>query len=185
MSTTHTAKNDVKISKFLSLVLRHEPEAIGLHLDTEGWADIGELINKAAKNGRELTREDILRVVAESDKKRFGLSEDGLRIRAVQGHSTKAVDIDFVPKAPPDLLFHGTAKRFLESIRVQGLAPGDRQYVHLSADAETATAVGTRHGKPIVLTVRAGAMADAGVLFYLSENGVWLTREVPPQYLEE
>lgn len=179
------SKADVELSKFLSYVLRHAPESIGLRLDAQGWADLDELIARAAEHGRRISRERILSVAASSDKKRFGLSQDGRRIRAVQGHSTSEVDISFTPRTPPDTLFHGTAQRFVESIRNKGLVPGQRQYVHLSPDYQTAVAVGGRHGKPVVLTVQAGAMAGDGFLFYLSENGVWLTKEVPARYLEE
>lgn len=183
MSKTHTATNDVETSRFLSFVLRHKPEAIGLRLSGEGWADIDELILRAASAGTNLTREQVLRVVAESDKKRFAASDDGSSIRARQGHSTKQVNIGFTPETPPDTLFHGTARRFLPSILEKGLLPGERHHVHLSTTLATAVAVGARHGKPAVLTVDAAAMSRDGALFYLSENGVWLTKAVPAQYL--
>jgi putative RNA 2'-phosphotransferase len=149
------SKLHTETSKFLSFVLRHEPQAIGLTLDTEGWADIAALIDKASASGHQLNLDLIGAVVAGSDKKRFSLSDDGKRIRAAQGHSTQQVAIDYVEKTPPEFLYHGTATRFLEPINQQGLLPGSRQHVHLSGDAETATAVGQRHGKPVVLTIKA------------------------------
>ena len=169
-------------SKFLSYVLRHEPQAIGLQLDAQGWASIEDLVTLTQGREVPLSRELIEAVVATNDKQRFSISPDGLRIRANQGHSL-AVDLGLQPVRPPETLFHGTATRFLESIRSAGLAPQSRQHVHLSPDAETATRVGQRHGKPVVLQVRAAALFDAGTPFYLSENGVWLTPAVPLDYL--
>jgi putative RNA 2'-phosphotransferase len=147
----------VKLSKFLSLVLRHNPETIGLGLDAQGWAKIDELIKKAGAAGRKFRREDLLHVVATNDKRRFSLSEDGLRIRAAQGHSI-AVDLGLPPREPPQVLYHGTATRFLDAIWSEGLKPQARQQVHLSTDAATALRVGQRHGKPIVLLIDAHAM---------------------------
>jgi putative RNA 2'-phosphotransferase len=170
-------------SKFLSYVLRHAPEAIGLTLDREGWADVGELIAGAARDGRTLDVDLIRAVVDGSAKKRFALSEGGLRIRAVQGHSTETVAITREATAPPDILFHGTATRFLDSILAEGLKPGSRHQVHLSADETTAVAVGQRHGKPVVLKVDARAMHQQGHGFYQAENGVWLADAVPPAFL--
>lgn len=172
----------VRVSKFLSLVLRHKPEVIGLTLDGNGWANVDELIRLANDHGTRLTRPLLERVVAENDKKRFSLSEDGQQIRASQGHSID-VDLALPPAVPPDLLYHGTAVRFVDSIRATGLHSGSRQHVHLSLDVTTATKVGQRHGKPIVLTVRAGEMAAAGHTFFLSANGVWLTDHVPLQFI--
>lgn len=170
-------------SKFLSLVLRHEPEAIGLTLDTEGWARIDDLIACAAQRGKRIDRSTIDTIVVENDKKRFAISPDGASIRAVQGHSTTSIAITHVERVPPDVLFHGTATRFLDAILAQGLIPGSRHHVHLSATRETATAVGQRHGKPVVLAVNAKAMHDAGVVFYQADNGVWLTDHVPATFL--
>lgn len=172
-----------EVSKFLSYVLRHQPDAIGITLDREGWADIAALVTAAAKNGKQLDQDLIQTVVATSDKKRFAISEDGLRIRAVQGHSTESVDISYVVKAPPEFLYHGTATRFLESIRKEGLRPGSRQYVHLSQDPQIATAVGRRYGKPVVLKIKALLMHEQGFKFYQAENGVWLTSSVPSGFL--
>lgn len=175
----------VEASKFLSYVLRHEPHAIGLTLDSEGWASIESLMDGASQQGHTLSRELIEQVVATSDKKRFELSADGRRIRAVQGHSTRSVSRTFEPKRPPDTLFHGTASRFVDSIRREGLNPGSRHYVHLSSDPQTAQAVGQRYGSPVVLVVDAGRMHAQGHVFHQAENGVWLTDAVPPQFLRE
>jgi putative RNA 2'-phosphotransferase len=170
-------------SKFLSLVLRHKPDAIGLKLDAEGWADLDQLLELANAKGTALTHDVVLEIVATSDKKRFALSPDGKRIRANQGHSV-AVDLNLIPKEPPAILFHGTATRFAQSIREKGLMPGARQHVHLSLAATTAAEVGSRHGKPLVLVVRASDMHRDGFKFFLSDNGVWLTASVPTRYLE-
>ncbi|WP_338802882.1 RNA 2'-phosphotransferase [Pseudomonas sp. RSB 5.4] len=170
-------------SKFLSFVLRHEPQAVGLTLDSEGWANIDALISGAMGDGRKLDRELIEAVVTSSDKKRFSISEDGQLIRAVQGHSTKSVDLQFEQKQPPQMLYHGTATRFLESIKEQGLIPGSRHHVHLSQDIDTATAVGQRYGTVVILKVAARQMEEQGLKFYQAENGVWLTEQVPARFL--
>lgn len=172
----------VETSKFLSLVLRHRPERIGLRLSDDGWAKVSELLHLMTAAGHPLTRETLLRVVAENDKQRFAMSEDGARIRASQGHSVE-VDLAFSPTDPPELLYHGTAERFVESILEHGLLRGSRNHVHLSLDVETATRVGRRHGKPSVLTIAAATMQRDGHRFFLSENGVWLTEHVPREYL--
>ncbi|HBL29274.1 MAG TPA: RNA 2'-phosphotransferase [Acidobacteria bacterium] len=173
----------VRLSKFLSLVLRHEPQRIGLSLDPQGWVAVDELLAAAAQAGTPLTREELERVVVTNDKKRFAFSPDGSRIRASQGHSVE-VELGLPPTVPPERLFHGTATRFVDSIRAEGLRAQSRQHVHLSPDEETAVKVGQRHGKPVVLAVRAAAMHGARHAFYLSDNGVWLTAAVPPGYLE-
>jgi putative RNA 2'-phosphotransferase len=178
-------KQHTETSKFLSYVLRHEPQAIGLTLDREGWADIAALIAGAKESGRELDEALIREIVESNDKKRFALSTDGLRIRAVQGHSTDSVAIAYKAKEPPQVLYHGTATRFLESILREGLKPGERQYVHLSENVQTATTVGQRYGQPIVLEVEALQMHQKGHQFFQAENGVWLTAHVPPQYLRQ
>ena len=172
----------VGTSKFLSLVLRHAPERIGLVLDEQGWASVEELIRLATLHGRPLSRPLLERVVAGNDKRRFAFDADGERIRANQGHSV-AVDLGLPVVSPPELLYHGTASRFLASIRKSGLHPANRRHVHLSADDVTATAVGRRHGEPVVLVVRAGAMEAAGHEFFLSANGVWLTDRVPVAFI--
>ena len=177
------ADDVVKASKFLSLVLRHKPEEIGLTLDVNGWADVDELIRLVNRHGRKLNRSLLEQVVADNDKKRFAFSDDGTRIRASQGHSVE-VDLALPPTDPPELLYHGTASRFVESIRAEGLHSAGRQHVHLSVDEVTATKVGQRHGKPVILVVRTGQMAAAGHRFYLSANGVWLTERVPVEFIE-
>jgi putative RNA 2'-phosphotransferase len=174
--------NNTSASKFLSLILRHKPEEIGLSLDPNGWASIEELIALAAARGTQLSRTQIETIVAESDKQRFAISADGTRIRANQGHSVE-IALGLAPQTPPEQLFHGTATRFLDSIRGSGLHSASRQHVHLSSDRGIAEKVGSRHGKPVILLVESGQMARDGYLFYLSENGVWLTDSVPAKYL--
>jgi len=171
-----------KASKFLSLVLRHRPVKIGLALDGQGWADIGELIDRARASGMELTRELIAEIVATSDKQRFAIDATEERIRANQGHSI-AVDLKLEPRKPPAILFHGTAEKSLGAIQVEGLKRGRRQHVHLSPDEATAIKVGRRHGRPVVLRIAAARMADAGHAFFLSTNGVWLTDCVPSEFI--
>lgn len=173
----------ISTSKFLSLILRHKPEEIGLVLDAQGWADIDELIHLANLRGKSLTRSGVEELVATNEKRRFAISADGARIRASQGHSV-SVDLGLQPQTPPERLFHGTATRHLPSIRRHGLHSGSRSHVHLSKDEATATNVGARHGKPAVLTVQSGAMCRDGFLLFLSENGVWLTERVPTRYIE-
>jgi len=172
-------------SKFIAYVLRHAPESIGLRLDAEGWTDIDALVAGTVASGRRLTRPDVVGAVASGAKKRYELSGDGLRIRALQGHSTPQVSRSFDAVEPPAELFHGTATRFLDAIRVQGLQSGSRQHVHLSADSATAVQVGQRHGRAHVLIVAAGRMHALGHAFHLAENGVWLTEAVPPEFLSE
>ncbi|KVC57733.1 RNA 2'-phosphotransferase [Burkholderia stagnalis] len=180
----HTHKKTLDdTSKYLSYLLRHEPQAIGLQLDPEGWADIDALVAGAARHGRQLDRATIEAVVATNDKKRFALSDDGRRIRAVQGHSTPAVQRQYPERQPPDVLYHGTATRFLESIHAQGLKAGTRHHVHLSQDMSTAISVGKRYGKPVVLAIRARHMHERGFRFFMAENGVWLTDAVPAEFL--
>lgn len=173
-----------KISKFLSFVLRHKPEAIGLQLDPQGWVDIDELISKAHQSGEMVTldRGLIETTVESNDKKRFVISDDGKSIRASQGHSVN-VDLQLTPKQPPNVLYHGTASRFLDSIMAEGLKPRQRQYVHLSGDTETAVQVGQRYGKPIVLKIDSGSMSEQDYVFFLSDNNVWLTKHVPEQFI--
>ncbi|MEM8715566.1 MAG: RNA 2'-phosphotransferase [Cyanobacteria bacterium P01_A01_bin.3] len=172
----------VSTSKLLSLVLRHCPEAIGLTLDEQGWANVDDLLEKARERNQPITRELLLEVVQQNDKQRFALSKDGTRIRANQGHSV-SVNLGLEPREPPAVLYHGTATRFLESIFAQGLRPQNRHHVHLSSDRSTALRVGQRHGQPVILDVDAAAMRRDGQLFYCSENGVWLCDRVPPRFL--
>ena len=175
--------NIVRTSKFLSLVLRHKPEEIGLMLDEQGWAVVEDLLRLANQSGRRLTPELLQQVVRENDKQRFAFSPDGLRIRASQGHSVE-IDLALEPSEPPEFLYHGTASHSVESIRRDGLDKRNRQHVHLSLDAATATKVGQRHGRPVILVVRARQMREAGHQFFLSANGVWLTDHVPVAFLE-
>lgn len=173
----------VRLSKFLSLVLRHRPERIGLTLDAGGWANVDELLRRARASDEPMTRARLERVVRENDKQRFAFSADGTRIRARQGHSID-VDLGLTPVVPPDVLYHGTARRNLASIRTEGLLRRRRHRVHLSPNAATARRVGQRHGPPVVLVVAATTMHADGHVFYRTDNGVWLTEAVPPAYLE-
>lgn len=169
-------------SKFLSYVLRHRPNSIGITLDDNGWVDVDVLLAAAQRHGKNISRALLEEVVATNDKKRFAFSEDGKRIRASQGHSV-SVDLDLKPVAPPELLYHGTIERFLDSIRTQGLVRGSRHHVHLSPDEATARKVGSRRGKPVILIVEAARMHAAGHQFFCSANNVWLTEKVPPEFL--
>ncbi|MDY0168476.1 MAG: RNA 2'-phosphotransferase [Thermoguttaceae bacterium] len=175
-------KEQVTTSKFLSLVLRHRPETIGVTLDDEGWIDVDRLLAACSRHGKAISREELDEIVRTNDKRRFAFSTDGLRIRANQGHSIE-VDLGLVPIEPPELLFHGTVARFLPSIRREGLVRGKRHHVHLSPDAKTAHRVGGRRGRPVVLVIEAGRMSGDGYPFYRSENNVWLTESVPPGYV--
>jgi putative RNA 2'-phosphotransferase len=175
----------VHTSKFLSLVLRHDPASVGLTLDDAGWVAVDDLLAAAARAGVALDRPLLERVVRENDKQRFALSPDGARIRANQGHSVP-VELGLTPTEPPETLYHGTAARNVEAILREGLRPGSRTHVHLSADEKTATTVGKRHGgETVVLRVSAGAMHRAGHELYLSENGVWLAKTVPAEFISE
>ncbi len=175
-------KKLTQTSKFLSLILRHKPEILGIKLDDNGWADLDEIIKKSTNNGQVLDMELIQEVVEENDKKRFIISADGKKIRANQGHSIE-VDLGLEKKIPPDILYHGTATRFLDSIMGIGLKPGNRQHVHLSGDVETAINVGQRHGKSVILEVDCKKMVSRGRTFFLSANGVWLTDFVNAEFL--
>ena len=172
----------VRVSKFLSRVLRHQPERIGIELDGGGWVAITDLLAACRAHNFPVTREELEVVVRENDKRRFALSEDGTRIRASQGHSVR-VELGYAPHAPPTVLYHGTASHLLASIREHGLVRGRRHHVHLSADAGTAAKVGARRGKPLVIEVESGRMHADGYEFYVSDNGVWLTEQVPAKYL--
>lgn len=173
-------RRTVKVSKYLSKHLRHQPERIGIALDPNGWVEIDVLLRAAAAHRFPITRAELDHVVATNDKRRFAV--EGGRIRASQGH-TVAVDLGLPPAEPPAYLYHGTVARNLDAIRAEGLRPMDRQHVHLSPDRETATRVGARRGRPVILSVDAGAMHRAGHVFHVSANGVWLTDCVPPEYL--
>lgn len=174
---------DKQTAKCLALVLRHKPEAAGITLDEHGWADVDALL-EGMQRKYPIDRAALERIVAEDEKQRYSFNEDHTLIRANQGHSAP-VDVELEQLTPPDALYHGTGEKYVASIREQGLLPKSRLYVHLSADAETALAVGKRHGRPHVFVVDATAMARDGFAFYRSQNGVWLTKHVPPEFLDE
>jgi putative RNA 2'-phosphotransferase len=177
-------KTTKTISKFLSYVLRHHPELVNIQPDENGWVNIDELIEKSAWKDMMFSRLELEEVVATNDKKRFAISEDGSSIRASQGHSI-TVELGLPPTCPPDQLFHGTVHESLLCILAEGLIKGQRRHVHLSTDRDTAFKVGTRRGKSVILIVESGRMYKDGYLFYLSDNGVWLTDHVPAVYLKQ
>ncbi len=177
-------KKEENLGRFISMVLRHKPESIGITLDEHGWADVEALIKAMNAHGKYINKVMLEKIVAENDKKRYSFDENHSKIRANQGHSI-AVNLELEKKIPPEILYHGTATHFLESIQKSGLLKMGRQYVHLSKDVQTATKVGQRHGKVIVLKVDTKKMIQDGYDFYLSKNGVWLCDTVPPQYLLE
>ncbi len=179
MKTTNTY---VKLSKFLSLILRHKPETIGIQLDKNGWTDVQILLQKIQQSGKSIDLKTLQAVVANNDKKRFAFNINGSRIRANQGHSLK-IELGYTPQTPPDILYHGTIERFLESIFQTGLDKRKRHHVHLSAEVATANMVGKRRGNPVILEINAQEMQEEGFLFYLSKNGVWLTEKVPVKYM--
>lgn len=176
-----TNKELKKISKYFSFVLRHQPDSIGLELNEQGWASIEDLIDKTVYF--DLTREIIEVVVETNDKQRFCISNDGLYIRANQGHSIE-VDLDLTPLVPPETLIHGTAEKSLDGIRKEGLKKMQRHHVHLTESKAVARSVGGRYGKPVLLSIDANAMHEAGFLFYKSANSVWLVDNVPAEYIE-
>ena len=177
-------KNQLKrVSKRMSYVLRHQPSSIGIKLDEQGWIDVEELLEAFAKNGVSISRSLLETVVENNDKKRFSFSDDGSKIRANQGHSVN-FDLGLASKEPLEFLYHGTAVHNTDSIKETGIQKRNRHHVHLSPDEKTAHQVGSRHGKPIILVIHAKAMFDAGFEFFESENGVWLTDEVPLKYIE-
>lgn len=172
----------VRVSKYLSKHLRHQPDRIGLTPDSAGWVDVDELLRATGRHGFPITRDELEHVVAVNDKKRFSFDDSGRRIRANQGHSIP-VDLELPVTPPPPLLYHGTVARSLPEIRREGLKPMRRHAVHLSPDVETATRVGARRGRPIILTIDAQSMAAEGHEFRVSDNGVWLVDEVPPRFI--
>jgi putative RNA 2'-phosphotransferase len=174
----HTA-----LSKFLSFVLRHEPQAIGITLDGAGWVAIDELLARCQAHGKRISRETLQTIVATSPKRRFAISDDGCRIRANQGHSVE-VELGYEAAVPPDVLFHGTVAAALDAIRREGLRKMQRHHVHLSPDEATARVVAVRRGAPVILRVAAATMHADGHAFYLSANGVWLVEHVPPRYID-
>ena len=175
--------SDREISKFISLILRHKPEEIGITLDEHGWANVSELIEGLART-HPFTIQDLERIVAEDEKQRYSFNEDKTLIRANQGHSIP-VDVELERVDPPEILYHGTGVKYAAAIDQQGLLPKSRLYVHLSADPEMAYKVGQRHGKPVIYIVKSGGMHCDGIAFYKSVNGVWLTKAVPVKYLEK
>ena len=175
------SNSDVKLGRFLSLVLRHDPSAAGITLDEHGWADVKALLAGVSRTGRNIDMDTLERIVRENNKQRYSFNGDHTRIRANQGHSIQ-VDVELKEAEPPQYLYHGTATRFFHAIQREGIRKMSRQYVHLSGDFQTAMAVGKRHGIPMVVTINAAAMAQDGVGFYRSENGVWLCEHVEPKY---
>lgn len=176
-------ENTTHLSKFISLILRHKPQVIGVSLDEHGWAEIEQLLNGINQNGKyQIDRALLERIVREDDKQRYQISTDGQKIRACQGHSIH-VNIEMEKKQPPSILFHGTAAHNVDSILSKGILPNGRLYVHLSKDEQTAVKVGQRHGKPVVLQIKAGDMYQEGYEFYISENGVWQTKIVPQKFI--
>ena len=171
------------VSRFMSLILRHKPETIGISIDEHGWANVDELIEGIAKT-REFNMDILEEVVKTDNKQRYSFNGDKTLIRANQGHSIP-VDVELDEVEPPAELWHGTGEKYVESIDKMGLIPKSRLYVHLSKDSDTATNVGRRHGKPVLYTVKTGDMFKDGYKFFLSKNGVWLTKEVPVKYLEK
>lgn len=176
-------KNNIEISKFLSYILRHEPESIGLTLDSRGWANLNELVKLAIGSGNNITLDQIYTIVENDKKGRFSISDDGHYIRAVQGHSLRTVSLNLPEVLPPTHLLHGTAERFIDNIFKEGLLSKDRQYVHLTESINTARQTGMRYGKPVVLVIDSHRMQTDGYLFYQAENDVWLTKIVPPIYI--
>jgi putative RNA 2'-phosphotransferase len=174
--------DDVKLGKFLSLVLRHKPETIGITLDKNGWADVKELIEKVKLSERYIDMEILERIVRENSKKRYSFNEDKTKIRASQGHSIE-VELNLKEITPPKILYHGTATRFLESIKEKGILKMNRQYVHLSMDIETTRNVGQRHGEVVILPIDIEGLESIGHKFYLSENKVWLCDDIPSRYI--
>jgi putative RNA 2'-phosphotransferase len=172
-------------SKFISLILRHKPEVIGISLDEHGWADVEDLIAGVNQSeGHFLDMETLEEIVRADEKQRYSFNEDHTLIRANQGHSI-TVDVELEEKMPPDILWHGTGEKYVPYIDVQGLLPKSRLYVHLSSDVETAKKVGSRHGRPVIYQVDCRKMTEDGLLFYLSANNVWLTKAVPAEYLSK
>ena len=170
------------LSRFLCLVLRHKPEEIGLKLDKNGWADVDDLIERVTFSGRKISLDMLKEIVATDDKNRYSFSDDKKKIRANQGHSIP-VDVQLKSVTPPDKLYHGTATRFLDSIKMNGIKSMKRLYVHLSSDIDTAIAVGARHGVPVVLEINAKDMKNSGIEFFISENGVYLTNDIDYKYI--
>lgn len=171
-----------RLSKFISLILRHKPSEIGITLDNHGWANVNELINGINNSGRKINMKVLEEIVLTDDKGRYSFNEDKTLIRANQGHSIP-VDVELNEAQPPEFLWHGTAEKYVNSICRSGLISKSRLYVHLSSDTQTATVVGKRHGEVVLFRIDARKMYQDGFKFYLSKNGVWLTKHVPISYL--
>lgn len=176
-------KRETSLSKFISLILRHNPGVICIKLDENGWTNVKELIDKSKAKGKLFDFEDLKYIVKNNDKQRYSFNNDYTKIRANQGHSI-TVNLELAAQKPPEILYHGTAERNLASILKNGLLKQNRQHVHLSLDVETAIKVGKRHGKVVVLKIKSAEMHKAGIPFYLSKNKVWLTDFVDPVYIE-
>jgi putative RNA 2'-phosphotransferase len=177
-------KENTRISKFLSLVLRHQPETIGIELDDNGWSNVEILIEKSIENGFQFDKTILNHIVETNSKKRFSFNENKEEIRANQGHSVE-VELGYISQKPPKILYHGTGEKSVDSVSQTGLEKRQRHQVHLSEEIETAIAVGQRHGRPVVFEVLADQMYCDNYEFFLSENGVWLTNNVPPKYLKK
>lgn len=172
-----------KKSKFLSLILRHQPETLGVQLDESGWIDVEVLLAAIAKHGKGMSRETLEYVVSSNDKQRFSFDAEGTRIRANQGHSVN-IELGYEAAVPPETLVHGTPQQFVDAISREGLKKMQRHHVHLHVDEKTGLAVGQRRGKPVLLQVRAGEMYRAGFEFFVTPNQVWLTDRVPVEYID-
>ena len=178
-------RSDKNTSKYISLILRHKPEIVGISLDEHGWADVRELIEGINHSEGHFLDMDILEEIVRADEKqRYSFNEDHTLIRANQGHSIP-VDVELEEKIPPDILWHGTGEKYVSSIDAIGLIPKSRLYVHLSSDKDTARKVGSRHGRQVIYQVNCRKMSEDGFLFYLSANKVWLTKAVPAEYLSK
>ena len=185
MKSERSDKQLTGTSRFISLILRHKPETIGITLDEHGWADVKELIDGINRSsGHTLDMELLEEIVRTDEKQRYSFNEDHTLIRANQGHSIP-VDVELQEMTPPDTLWHGTGEKYVSSIDVQGLIPKSRLYVHLSSDIDTARTVGSRHGNPVIYEIDCHAMVRDGYRFFLSANHVWLTKEVPAQYMKK
>lgn len=176
--------NDERLGKTISYILRHHPEYFDVNIDSHGWADVDELIKNMCVHGNTIDRETLDRIVRENNKNRYSYNEDKTKIRANQGHSIP-VDLDLLPVTPPDVLYHGTAEKFLNSIKQKGILKMSRNHIHLSTDTERAFNVGKRHGKPVVLVIDTKKMNEDGIKFYLSKNKIWLCEHIPFEYVSE
>ncbi len=176
------SNKNTRLSKYLSYMLRHNPQSIGIELDNAGWVSVESLIAASRKHGKDIRAKDIYEIIRHSDKQRFTLSRDGKYIRANYGHSIN-VELGYEPEQPPATLYHGTARRFVPTIRKQGLLPQNRQFVHLAVDRDSATTVGQRHGRPVILDIDSRGMYQDGYTCYQSDAGIWLTKRVPPSYI--